>query len=86
MKMLVSSDKKEQTCYNTNITCQFYKYIYKFLEKKGVNACVVDFVLGNIAMGVWCDIKGNILWLSLTSNERTPKTWMIYVGEINCWY
>jgi len=26
-------------------------------RKKGINACVVDFILGNITMGLGCDIK-----------------------------
>jgi len=56
--MLVSSEKKniEQICYNPNIACQFNKYIW-IPEKKGINACVVDFILGNITMGLGCDIK-----------------------------
>jgi hypothetical protein len=37
--------------------------IYTNPWKKGVNACIVDVVLGNMSMGLGCDIRGNIWWL-----------------------
>jgi hypothetical protein len=51
--------KNEQTCYRPNIACQFYRYIK--IPEKSNNPCVVDFFLGNIIMGLGCDIQDNIL-------------------------